>query len=366
MKTDSNQPMSQLKAAIGLLAPGHHGEKARIRCAYQLRKRLGMHQALEAQCQSQDLISQTERLGQAADRTLDIGLKSARQYCEDEARTARGLRRAMVGFGQGVTSVAETAVGGTRSLARLGLGAMDLSYRTLTGETSLASLASQGRRAAEVLGRRGAEYVVSGQLVTDCKKFSKSLGDYAWRVEADPVLEIPKAAAVLSAAVLAVGPRRLVQAAEGISGLSANLARIRVAASASADSVACAAEVSPAAVARPASQLLPPVTSGTPGGIVPRGFARAGAPAPVCPPTAAVAPAVNQELVSNLKQALKLSEQAASDVPTPPAPVELPPNLTPLPQRTPHCLPASNYQPVAPRGYLRLLDTLESSLNIVG
>jgi hypothetical protein len=77
-------------------------------------------------------------------------------------------------------------------------------------------------------------------------------------------------------------------------------------------------------------------------------------------------PPVNQELLRNLQQALKLSEQAAPKAPLAPAPVELPPANLELPIKTPYCLPGGNYAPVAPKGYLQILERVEGGLDIVG
>lgn len=367
---------SVIEVGKSFFTPGHKGEQARIRSVYQLRKQLGIHGAVDAQAESQDLISKTGRAARGANRAIGQSIQTAHQYWNNEARTATGLYRGVVGMGQGFTKLGDIGFRGTKAVAKLGVGVTELGYHALKGEVDLSELARKGGKAALVLAEKGCRYAVSGQLVTDAKKFSKDLSEYGQRVVNDPVLELPKAAVLVGGAVLAIGPERIAAGARGLSGLLSKVGG-RAGLGESAGLATAESETALAAATETAPSLAPRAaaveqTAGTVGGVTPKGWVpRTAAPPPVPRPVAtALAPAppapVNQELVRNLRRALKLSEEAAPKAPLAPAPVQLPPSNLPLPVKTPVCLPSSNYAPVAPKGFLQLLDRLEGGLDITG
>jgi hypothetical protein len=208
-----------LQVGKDLFTPGHQGEKARIRSAYQLRKQLGMHQVMDGQAESQDLISKTGRAARAANQMATQGIQTAHQYWREEARTATGLYRGVVGMGQGFTKLGDIGFHSTKAVAKLGLSVSELGYHALKGEVDLSELARKGGEAGLILAEKGCRYALSGQLVSDAKKFSKDLSEYGQRLVTDPVLEVPKAAVLVGGAVLAIGPQRIAAGARGLSGL---------------------------------------------------------------------------------------------------------------------------------------------------
>ncbi|MBS2034038.1 hypothetical protein JST97_03570 [bacterium] len=350
--------------------PGYAGERARMRSLYQLSKQLGTHQAMDAQAQPQDLVSRSSRLVRSTNRCLEQSLETAGHYWREEARTAKGLYRGVVGLGQGATSVGEVAFRSTKSLAKLSLKAADMGFRTLNGERSLTALLGQTRQAAEILCERGSRYLTSGQFVNDAKKFSKSLSDYGARVQADPMLEVPKATFVVAAAVVAAAPRRVAATAEGLAGLGESVAAAGESSAVMSESMAAAAGESSAALGETSQLGGASLQIGTPGGIVPKGYVANPGAAACAPPPAAP---LNQELLRNFQQALKLSQRPGlaetPGLPAPaavPAPLQLPPRVGPLPTHTPVCLPSSNYAPAATKGFLQLRELPQGCLDITG
>ena len=316
---------------VDLFVPGRQGEKARIHSQYQLCKKLGVHQALEAQAHPAGVVSQTVGALRQVGTSGQEALAVARDYWRDEARTAQGPYRALVGAMQGCQSTGQGLFSTAKSLAKLGLNSAWLTYRGLKGEVNFSDLLAQGGETALRLVERGSRYVVSGRLPDDAKKFAKDCTDYSAeylrKIKNDPGLEIPKLLAVLgTGAAVGGGINR------GL-GMAGKLAAAEV----KVGEMAAAAPKFAGALAEP-------------GTIVPRNWALRGsvplAPTRVAPPApAAVAAPV-------------------APLPVVPAPV-LTPRPLPLPTRTPVCLPFSNYAP-APRGGMQPFELLETTLDIVG
>lgn len=376
------------QAVRDLFVPGHQGDKARVRSQYQLMKKLGVHQAIDAQAHSQDAISQTGRVLKKVSAGTQEALTVAKDHWHEEARTAKGSYRALVGAAQGLQSGAQGAFSTAKGLTKLGVHTAEFGYRSLKGEVDFGDLLRKGGEGALTLAENGSRYVASGQLRNDAKSFAKGCRQHLGKVYNDPTLEVPKflaglaATAALAGGLTRVGAvgRSLLAGAEGGAVATVGQAARVTAVVESGESVAAPALVQlEKKAAQTAAAVAPEAAEGV-GTVVPKGYGRplAGkgtvyprnyprptatpaaspAPAPAVPATRLAPPAAPAPVVSAPPVA------PAPPLPVAPAAVELPASALPAPAVVkPFCLPSSNYAPV-PRGYLQLTEPVESLLNL--
>ncbi|MBN9417327.1 hypothetical protein ABS71_15360 [bacterium SCN 62-11] len=384
-----------------LFVPGHQGEKARIHSQYQLMKKLGMHQAMDAQAQPQDLVSRTGRALHKASAVTQEAITVAGAHWDGEARTATGPYRAMVGAAQGFQSSAQGAYSTVKSLTKLSVNAAEFGYHSLKGEVDLGDLLRKGGEGALVLAEKGSRYVASGQLRSDTKRFTKHVGEGLRNAWDDPTLQIPKTLAALAGTVaLAGGVSRVggtlgralvgggetgVAVAAGTGEAAAAPQMARAAAAVEAGETAAAPAM--VEVEQTAATAAPRAAEGV-GRVVPKNSPQTGAGAsasgegtvytrdwprrtsapaarpaaapaarPAPPPAAPAAPAPAPPVVST-------PVAPAPPLPVAPAAVELPASALSAPAvKTTFCLPASNYAPL-PHRLMQFTEPVESLLNL--
>lgn len=419
------------QAIRDLFVPGRQGEKARIHSQYQLCKKLGVHQALDAQAHSQDFLSQTGRavhqVGKSVSSTThrvsagtQEALTVARDFYRDEAKTAVGPYRALIGAGQGAQITAQGLFSTVKTVTKLGVGSAEFTYRGLRGEVNFQDLLRKGGEGALTLAARGANYVASGRLPDDAKKFTKDCAgytaDYVRKLKNDPGLEVPKLLTLVAGAAALGGGAKLLNGATRMVGVGEAVATSQAAPALVVEEAVAASQAAPAvvveeAVAAPAAALeeaaacAPRPVAGQ-GTIVPPGFAQrqaAGAfEAAASEPVGSVYPkgwtprqaatsfdqaAVARPKATYVPRPTSLVPARVAPVSAPPAAapvsaspavapvsapspaaaaaVELPVNNLPLPTKSTFCLPSNNYAPV-PRTYLQMSEPFPSILDVRG
>lgn len=155
-------------------------------------KKLGLHQPLQAQAQPQDYLSKTLRLGQQLNGSTQSAISTAREHWLQEAKSAKGGYRMLVGSAQGFTQVGQAAFSSSKNLLRQAGSLADIGYRGLKGDVDFEKLLREGAEESLKLPERVCRYVASGQVLADGKKFSRACAGVWHQLCSDPSLEVPK------------------------------------------------------------------------------------------------------------------------------------------------------------------------------